>query len=240
MIRAPRARRARTSPPHALGVPVSGGRTPRRRGARRRSHDWSPFDRSGAGPPRAPEACVLERRLDRPRAAGHRQRWLRAPQTVRSREIYTSRRAPCASTSSTLTPSWASQRVLGRSVVRPVRGTFRAEDPWRSERAQVAANEPSGGSGIRTHGELPHTRSPGVPIRPLSHPSGARVRPPRHLAGLRARHLRAAARRSRHTAVRAGRQQPPGGARFTGAADQPGRHLTWRARRRGLAGRSRR
>ena len=29
-----------------------------------------------------------------------------------------------------------------------------------------------GGSGIRTHGELPHTRSPGVPIRPLSHPSG--------------------------------------------------------------------
>ena len=28
-----------------------------------------------------------------------------------------------------------------------------------------------GGSGIRTHGELPHTRSPGVPIRPLSHPS---------------------------------------------------------------------
>src|SRR5204863_7303831 len=28
-----------------------------------------------------------------------------------------------------------------------------------------------GGSGIRTHGEFPHTRSPGVPIRPLSHPS---------------------------------------------------------------------
>ena len=30
---------------------------------------------------------------------------------------------------------------------------------------------PSGGSGIRTHGELPHTRFPSVPIRPLSHPS---------------------------------------------------------------------
>ena len=28
-----------------------------------------------------------------------------------------------------------------------------------------------GGSGIRTHGELPHTRFPSVPIRPLSHPS---------------------------------------------------------------------
>ncbi len=29
----------------------------------------------------------------------------------------------------------------------------------------------SGGSGIRTHGGLPHTRFPSVPIRPLSHPS---------------------------------------------------------------------
>lgn len=29
-----------------------------------------------------------------------------------------------------------------------------------------------GGSGIRTHGGLPHTRFPSVPIRPLSHPSG--------------------------------------------------------------------
>ena len=29
----------------------------------------------------------------------------------------------------------------------------------------------SGGGGIRTHGGLPHTRSPGVPIRPLSHSS---------------------------------------------------------------------
>ena len=28
-----------------------------------------------------------------------------------------------------------------------------------------------GGSGIRTHGGLPHTRFPSVPIRPLSHPS---------------------------------------------------------------------
>ena len=28
-----------------------------------------------------------------------------------------------------------------------------------------------GGSGIRTHGEFPHTRFPSVPIRPLSHPS---------------------------------------------------------------------
>ncbi len=35
----------------------------------------------------------------------------------------------------------------------------------------------SGGSGIRTHGELPHTRSPGVPIRPLSHPSGTTSAP---------------------------------------------------------------
>src|SRR5207245_1468820 len=31
----------------------------------------------------------------------------------------------------------------------------------------------SGGSGIRTHGEFPHTRFPSVPIRPLSHPSSA-------------------------------------------------------------------
>ena len=31
-----------------------------------------------------------------------------------------------------------------------------------------------GGSGIRTHGGLDHTRSPGVPIRPLSHPSRRR------------------------------------------------------------------
>jgi hypothetical protein len=29
----------------------------------------------------------------------------------------------------------------------------------------------SGGGGIRTHGELPHTRFPSVPIRPLSHSS---------------------------------------------------------------------
>ena len=29
----------------------------------------------------------------------------------------------------------------------------------------------SGGSGIRTHGGLPLTRFPSVPIRPLSHPS---------------------------------------------------------------------
>ncbi len=28
-----------------------------------------------------------------------------------------------------------------------------------------------GGSGIRTHGRLPFTRFPSVPIRPLSHPS---------------------------------------------------------------------
>ena len=42
-----------------------------------------------------------------------------------------------------------------------------------------AAAEPgtSGGSGIRTHGELPHTRSPGVPISPLSHPSRRDRRP---------------------------------------------------------------
>ena len=28
-----------------------------------------------------------------------------------------------------------------------------------------------GGSGIRTHGTLPHTRVPGVLLRPLRHPS---------------------------------------------------------------------
>ena len=28
-----------------------------------------------------------------------------------------------------------------------------------------------GGGGIRTHGDLRHTRFPSVPIRPLSHPS---------------------------------------------------------------------
>ena len=30
-----------------------------------------------------------------------------------------------------------------------------------------------GGGGIRTHGDLRHTRFPSVPIRPLSHPSGS-------------------------------------------------------------------
>ena len=33
-----------------------------------------------------------------------------------------------------------------------------------------------GGSGIRTHGEFPHTRFPSVPIRPLSHPSSSTAR----------------------------------------------------------------
>src|SRR5690242_3487477 len=37
--------------------------------------------------------------------------------------------------------------------------------------AHVLTDHTGGGSGIRTHGELPHTRFPSVPIRPLSHPS---------------------------------------------------------------------
>ena len=46
-----------------------------------------------------------------------------------------------------------------------------------SRDGSVGAREVSncGGSGIRTHGGLPHTRFPSVPIRPLSHPSWKRV-----------------------------------------------------------------
>ena len=47
--------------------------------------------------------------------------------------------------------------------------------PTGRERVVRARDGRSGGSGIRTHGGLPHTRFPSVPIRPLSHPSrGAR------------------------------------------------------------------
>ena len=35
----------------------------------------------------------------------------------------------------------------------------------------VSVHRHGGGSGIRTHGRLPFTRFPSVPIRPLSHPS---------------------------------------------------------------------
>ena len=51
--------------------------------------------------------------------------------------------------------------------------------PWSREQAGTVHDRPDlrcGGSGIRTHGGLPHTRFPSVPIRPLSHPSG-RLRP---------------------------------------------------------------
>ena len=43
--------------------------------------------------------------------------------------------------------------------------------PEREFHPAVGVVIQSGGSGIRTHGELPHTRFPSVPIRPLSHPS---------------------------------------------------------------------
>src|SRR5262249_48040460 len=53
-------------------------------------------------------------------------------------------------------------------------GLRRAERPARAlERLGSEEGRSGGGSGIRTHGGLPHTRSPGVPIRPLSHPSGS-------------------------------------------------------------------
>ena len=42
----------------------------------------------------------------------------------------------------------------------------------------VAHGVHRGGSGIRTHGGLPHTRFPSVPIRPLSHPSETALRVP--------------------------------------------------------------
>ena len=42
-----------------------------------------------------------------------------------------------------------------------------------------------GGSGIRTHGGLPHTRFPSVPIRPLSHPSRTAMTPPSQVAARR-------------------------------------------------------
>ena len=43
---------------------------------------------------------------------------------------------------------------------------------------QPAANPAvvGGGGGIRTHGRLPFTRFPSVPIRPLSHPSPGEAR----------------------------------------------------------------
>lgn len=49
-----------------------------------------------------------------------------------------------------------------------------AERKWReTSPAERAEREWSGEGGIRTLGGLPHTRFPVVPIRPLSHPSGA-------------------------------------------------------------------
>jgi hypothetical protein len=47
-----------------------------------------------------------------------------------------------------------------------------AGDPTAGRgRARLEGGPGGGGSGIRTHGGLPHTRFPSVPIRPLSHPS---------------------------------------------------------------------
>src|SRR5258708_5047280 len=43
-------------------------------------------------------------------------------------------------------------------------------------RREESSERASGGGGIRTHGGLPHTRFPSVPIRPLSHPSRERLR----------------------------------------------------------------
>jgi hypothetical protein len=46
--------------------------------------------------------------------------------------------------------------------------------PWSAGPSRTVRYRPGlrgGGSGIRTHGGLPHTRFPSVPIRPLSHPS---------------------------------------------------------------------
>ena len=57
------------------------------------------------------------------------------------------------------------------------------DDQWLSRNPSPVENRcAGGGSGIRTHGGLPHTRFPSVPIRPLSHPSrnGGSYEPPRY------------------------------------------------------------
>src|SRR5574341_1696911 len=59
-------------------------------------------------------------------------------------------------------PSSRNARVSSRDI-----SCMGAPPPWRRRLVETG-----GGSGIRTHGGLPHTRFPSVPIRPLSHPSG--------------------------------------------------------------------
>ena len=93
-----------------------------------------------------------------------------------------------------------------------------------------------GGSGIRTHGELPHTRFPSVPIRPLSHPSkGVPVGTP---SGLWERRATCPSARSRVwrsgpvqsepvNRVRAGRQQLSAGTPM--CRRSPDRHTGERA-----------
>ena len=89
-----------------------------------------------------------------------------------------------ASTSAWAVGSWRCSRSLWRrATTAPSRST---DGPDRDvavrpsaacglhqrERHRLLVAVHGGGSGIRTHGGLPHTRFPSVPIRPLSHPSG--------------------------------------------------------------------
>ncbi len=74
---------------------------------------------------------------------------------------------------------WPRRRVLpprSRQICRPRRRRMwhrrRYRFHLRPEPTRLTGQTVvSGGSGIRTHGGLPHTRFPSVPIRPLSHPS---------------------------------------------------------------------
>ncbi len=114
------------------------------------------------------------------------------------------------------------------------------ETPGQAPQARTAQNRPDllcGGSGIRTHGGLPHTRFPSVPIRPLSHPSWGRAPrlTPVALGTGQAIVSEARGRRWRPgpvqpqpvNRVRAGRQQLS--AELAVCRRSPGRHLGSRA-----------
>ena len=82
--------------------------------------------------------------------------------------------------------AWVSASSIDRSQSGSALASLTTMDGTRLEPPTSAESDPTvrirqerragsgGGGGIRTHGELPHTRFPGVPIRPLSHLSGGR------------------------------------------------------------------
>ena len=112
--------------------------------------------------------AVADRR--RPRRAGRGSRRGRSDRPASSRSLW--RRA---TTRSPTTTTRADRHVaVGRGGAGLLEGDAHGLGVGDlGHRATV----PGGGSGIRTHGGLPHTRFPSVPIRPLSHPSRASTRP---------------------------------------------------------------